>query len=440
MHQRIMVLYRVGKMLRRKVGHEREDKAYDQLMRTKTQHIIIFSMTGVVSMIIGGCVTWYTGEFRTDTTWDTANPTMKTVILCLQIIVSLTTVVACCLITQFYRLLLINKRKEWSGIDDPTNDMQSRTIEAAYSFWRSSWLKNMYILEILIHVIHPLFVFQSFSTSLYTLCQIFMFTRLYLFSRMLHTFSRPYKLRIEIINSNREFQTMNLRIKMGLTLKMLFYNKTVLVLCTALASSITVFSFMIFLLERNEQKDEFGRLENVLWFSFITFTTIGFGDFVPQTISGRICTVLLGITGVVITTIFSGVLTNKLAPTKIQRYIVEYLAVRSTLRVYEEKAAFLLQAVFKQHLLKKRKMTSIQSHKSNKVYGAIKGFRRARFDVKGAILPSMDPVLEDKLTQLKHYLVELDHRLQEQHTQVRTLQQTIDYEMASILRTLGIGG
>ncbi|KAJ9457156.1 Potassium voltage-gated channel protein Shab [Diplonema papillatum] len=441
-HRRVAVLSRVGMMLRRKVGHEREDKAYDSLMRSKTLHIVTFSMGGIVAMVAEGCITWYTGEFRTDTRWEDAHPTVKTVMLCLQIVITFSTIVTMFLIAQYYRLQLLNKRKEWSKVEtDIVSKAEERAIERSYSFWSSSWLRFTFTLEILVHAIHPVFLFQDLSGTFFTLCQIFMFSRMYLFGRVLHTFSRPYKLRIEIINSNREFQTMNLRIKMGLTLKMLFYSRTVLVLFCAFCTSIAVFSFMIFLVERTEQRDEFGRLENVFWFSFITFTTIGFGDFVPKTLSGRILTVLLSVTGVIITSTFSGVLTNKLAPTKIQRFVVEYLKVREALDIYREKAAILIQASFKSYLKRKRRtvreaQTEKVGHKSNQVYGAVKEFRRARSSVKGAVLPAMDPVLQDKVTQLNNYLRDLDEKLTEQQYQMKALQSKIDDELAAIMNML----
>eukprot|EP01059_Diplonema_ambulator_P035427 TRINITY_DN8323_c0_g1_i1.p1 TRINITY_DN8323_c0_g1~~TRINITY_DN8323_c0_g1_i1.p1 ORF type:complete len:462 (+),score=78.21 TRINITY_DN8323_c0_g1_i1:208-1386(+) len=390
-------------------------------------------MCGVFSMVVSGCITWYTGEFRTDTTWESASPSVKTIMLCLQLMITLTTIVTICLIIQYYRLLLLNKRQEWSRIDvEEADPHEKHQITSSYSFWRSGWLRTSLFFEVLVHAVHPIFLFQTKGRTFFTLCQIAMFMRLYLFVRMLHTFSRPYKLRIEIVSSNREFQTMNLRIKMGLTLKMLFYARTGVVLAASFALVIAVFSFMIFLVERNEQRNEFGRLENVFWFSFITFTTIGFGDFVPMTVSGRILTVMLGICGIIITTMFSGVLTNKLAPTKVQRYVVEYLTVRDALQSYRKKAALLIEAAYIRH----SKRSALSGHKSNHIYGAVKDFRRARFDVKGSVLPSMDPVLEDKLVQLKGYLRDLDQKLSEQQDQMRQLQDKVDYELAAILRSL----
>eukprot|EP01063_Lacrimia_lanifica_P033388 TRINITY_DN5912_c0_g1_i2.p1 TRINITY_DN5912_c0_g1~~TRINITY_DN5912_c0_g1_i2.p1 ORF type:complete len:404 (+),score=112.24 TRINITY_DN5912_c0_g1_i2:684-1895(+) len=400
------------------------------MMRAKTLHITIFSMLGLISMIVGGSLTWYTGDFRADTHWKNADPTMKTVMLSIQVILSLSTLVTVFLIMQYYRMLLLSKRSEWSMADDYTEINPD-----SYSFLQSQALRYGLVGEILVHLVHPVFVMQDVSYSLFTLCQIFMFARLYLFVRILHTFSRSYRLRIEIINSNRDFQTMNLRIKMNLTLKMLFYNRTYVVLALAFFTSISVYSFMIFLVERNEQRHNFGRLENVFWFSFITFTTIGFGDFVPATTPGRAITILLGITGVIVTTVFSGVLTNKLAPTKIQRYVVEYLQVREATDHYRQCAGKLLLAAFRTRVAKKRGMVGA-GHKSNLIYGAIKQFRRARFAVRGAVLPSTDPVLEEKMVNLKQYLRSLEAKLSAQQDMMRDLQDKIDYELASILRLL----
>eukprot|EP01062_Namystynia_karyoxenos_P034375 TRINITY_DN25208_c0_g1_i1.p1 TRINITY_DN25208_c0_g1~~TRINITY_DN25208_c0_g1_i1.p1 ORF type:complete len:515 (+),score=217.94 TRINITY_DN25208_c0_g1_i1:106-1545(+) len=439
--QKVAVLHRVGRMLRRKVGHEREDKAYDALMRSKDLHICMFSMTGLGAMIVGGATTWYTGEFRDDTKWEEADATIKTVMLCLQLVVSLTTVVAICLIAQYYRLLLLNKRKEWSGVDleNPTAEEEER-MSVAYSFWQSDYLKYQFMLEVAVHVIHPIFAMQSFSHTFYTLCQIWMFTRIYLFIRILHTFSKPYKLRIEIINSNREFQSMNLRIRMGLTLKMLFYSRTGTVLFVSTVATLMVFSFCIFLLERDAQRNDFGRLENVAWFSFITFTTIGFGDFAPVTTAGRFVTVLLGIAGVIITTMFAGVLTNRMAPTKVQRFVVEYLKIRDCLDVYRDSAATLIQSTWRQYHQRRKASRAgpggPAAHKGNRIYGAVKAFRRARFGVKGAVLPSMDPVLEDKIQQLKGFLRELNTRLQEQQLEMKSLQEKVNNELAQILHAL----
>jgi voltage-gated potassium channel len=47
-----------------------------------------------------------------------------------------------------------------------------------------------------------------------------------------------------------------------------------------------------------------------LWYSFISFTTIGFGDIVAITFIGRICTVILVIYGMLIIALIPGVIVS----------------------------------------------------------------------------------------------------------------------------------
>jgi voltage-gated potassium channel len=60
-----------------------------------------------------------------------------------------------------------------------------------------------------------------------------------------------------------------------------------------LASSIAMHEF-----EREAQPDKFGHLGDSVWWSFVTLTTVGYGDLYPVTIGGRIVavgTMLVGI-------------------------------------------------------------------------------------------------------------------------------------------------
>lgn len=49
---------------------------------------------------------------------------------------------------------------------------------------------------------------------------------------------------------------------------------------------------------------------DALWYSFAVVTTIGFGDFVAQTILGRIVTVLLGIYGIIVVAVITSIIVN----------------------------------------------------------------------------------------------------------------------------------
>jgi voltage-gated potassium channel len=53
-------------------------------------------------------------------------------------------------------------------------------------------------------------------------------------------------------------------------------------------------------------------MTNVVWFTIITMTTVGFGDIYPRSLTGRIIVVVLIIWGRVIVSLIIVVLTNSL--------------------------------------------------------------------------------------------------------------------------------
>lgn len=59
-------------------------------------------------------------------------------------------------------------------------------------------------------------------------------------------------------------------------------------------------SIMIFYFEHAAQPDKFVNLGDGLWWSIITFTTIGYGDIVPITMMGRILGGVIGMAGILL--------------------------------------------------------------------------------------------------------------------------------------------
>lgn len=58
---------------------------------------------------------------------------------------------------------------------------------------------------------------------------------------------------------------------------------------------------------------DFESLENSIWFVWITMTTVGYGDFYPKTIFGRVLTIIISIWGIFIVSMMVVVLSNFLA-------------------------------------------------------------------------------------------------------------------------------
>jgi len=76
------------------------------------------------------------------------------------------------------------------------------------------------------------------------------------------------------------------------------------------------FGFMIRVAEaplsRNKATSNFSSLENCLWISIITMTTVGFGDITPVTTGGRIIMIFCSVFGVVIISLMVVTVTNTL--------------------------------------------------------------------------------------------------------------------------------
>ena len=67
-------------------------------------------------------------------------------------------------------------------------------------------------------------------------------------------------------------------------------------------------SIIIYLAEGSAQPEAFGSIPRAFWWSTITLTTIGYGDVYPITIIGKICTVIISISGIGIVAIPTGII------------------------------------------------------------------------------------------------------------------------------------
>ena len=75
-----------------------------------------------------------------------------------------------------------------------------------------------------------------------------------------------------------------------------------------IVSFIVLMSVSSFILTRFEP--QINNIGDGLWYCFIAFTTIGFGDIVVTTGIGKIITVLITICGVILVALITGVLVN----------------------------------------------------------------------------------------------------------------------------------
>jgi len=76
---------------------------------------------------------------------------------------------------------------------------------------------------------------------------------------------------------------------------------------------ILVSSTTLYLIERDIQPDVFGSIPRAIWWSVITFTTVGYGDSVPATSLGRFFAGFFAIAGLGLVAMLTGVIASSLS-------------------------------------------------------------------------------------------------------------------------------
>lgn len=113
-------------------------------------------------------------------------------------------------------------------------------------------------------------------------------------------------------------------------IKCLFKDSPMLLIGIVFTSSIFIFALSLRIAERDvptilasmsngqsqssskSSSNDISSFENALWLTIITMTTVGYGDYYPRTIFGRIIDVILVVWGTFIVSLMVVVLTNTL--------------------------------------------------------------------------------------------------------------------------------
>lgn len=498
---------RLALLLRRRIGSQREDKDFDSMVRTKTFQIIGFSMAGVVMMLINGIASWslYSSTNNTDAYYDDplVPVRLSNAMYISQAFISASTFVTIALIAQRYQLELVRKRAEWSGtnifevegfrgvaVRDTT---QRDFFLTSFNFWRSR-LAISFGLEVLVHAVHPVLWMASVSavpstpathdyTSInvtYKLFQLAMFLRLYLVHDLIHVCNPAYKNRFEIVNNDPDLLSVGFEIDASLTLKMMVHAWPTLCFIVVSLGALVVFGFATFNLERVEgdvdadSRLEYVKPENAFWFAFVTSRTIGFGEFSPRTVLGRIGAALCVLAGIATASIYSGVLVAQIPLSKELKQAVEYLHTSQADNDLRTAAANLIQTAWRRKLLRRIKEQrenadatdmrgglqegdiimdratakeqaaaaanlsrfgldiSNQGHKADRLYYAIKQFRDARKQVQGAFTQANDVVVNQKMDSLMSLSLALKRELVAHQTDFEATEKEILDQFTSI--------
>ena len=71
--------------------------------------------------------------------------------------------------------------------------------------------------------------------------------------------------------------------------------------------ALMISSTMIYVFEHELQPENFGSIPESMWWSFVTLTTVGYGDVVPMTAAGRAIAALTALMGVCVVALLTGI-------------------------------------------------------------------------------------------------------------------------------------
>jgi hypothetical protein len=423
----LLVVTELAKRLRegRRRTRAKIDNRWDSIIRTRNQHLLCFSMIGLAAsvalsyykwaercwMLNGACNTAFVGHPNATLTIATVDNTSENMpvtnffIVLLQAFISFSTAVCIRVLMQLYKLHLTERRRAWSGLDeiDLINDdggknSRQQLFKQSYKFFSSS-LKWQFLLELIVHLFHPIVWLETAGPgagTVYEVSQSFIFLRLYLLFRVLYINSRIYQQREEIVKSNRELRETGYEVSVTSTAKIVFYKYPSIAVLSMTAMSVVVLGFWMFVTER-DNNSQFESLWDCYWFVWVSVATIGYGDMTAITTTGRIIVLIIAVCSLFITTVFAGIVTNLLSPTREQRLVSSYLSLNEAQKIYRAAAGALIVAAFDERKRNRDKPHGLGTRRSPTMYAAIKAFRKARMAVRESLGAAADPVMDTKL-------------------------------------------
>mgnify|MGYP001079036712 CR=1 FL=1 len=344
--------------------------------RIRKQHILVF-LTSIASLVIN--MTAYLVEWSGPADYiSTGHEVAKILSTCI-------TVLTIALLFQYYGLLWREKRLRWQ-----------RNGYVIVSMWRSSLLWKL-PLEIVVHLLFP----YPYVTQLWEgndQMVIWMVFRSYLILRVMRDYTAVYQSREYIqMRMQETSKTMVMPEMTWLTsFKMLCYSRTTELFTYLSLIFWFVFGFLVFMAERNVDGTKFQSFSDGFWFVYVTFTTIGYGDYYPVSTLGRILSIIVGIVGLGVVTLLSALLTNKLALSREELFCVDCTYQVKSRRRLENAASRLLGWYWRKY----RQRTHRDNASLFQLRKRLKSVKSSRIACQNRGVQSADPILQDRMEEL----------------------------------------
>ena len=293
-------VHMVAEILKRDTVGEFKQVAMDRWRVSKDLQLCVASLSCLAVIFIQNIIIWKLCRAK-DLIVTTDEYHLWIAVLIMDIVKGVLTVLSLVFLTQYYSVLYKIKKEKWLAVLRQTPADGQKDTEERSTLREQEYVRQLlwrYIGEVVIHLILP-FEFMARSSVAYQMLLLGSFLRIYLVFRLLHTSSAAFRRRAQIRSQYQDFRRMNLMVSWGLTIKILFYKYMWSMLSVAALTILIVLAFVIFVFERDEVLDnpvcnkkdhikqqknqqKFQSLGNCIYFAFVTFSTIGYGDMVPK--------------------------------------------------------------------------------------------------------------------------------------------------------------
>ena len=309
-------------------------------------------------------------------------------------------------------------------------ERQTNSEEVGKSFFSSPYFKWMWC-ELAICAIHcppEVDIELSFKQlrgnlhlSLDAILTTLMLLRVYIVFRIVRVYSRWAN-----DHADECCQTFGCSSNTLFVLKSLFKERPFLTLGVSMCLSITIFGMATRTFERpynddNGRKMDFDYVWNAMWMIVITMTTVGYGDFYPQTHMGRFVVVIACFCGVFLVSMMVVTLTESSEFSKSERRAYEIL---SRLKAKDESKHFAERAVKEAMLYYRMKRQGVKKEKIQlkfmQMINVLKRFREKQEEWQTYEAPTEEMLRQltekidvdlEELKSLIASLIEIEQRL-----------------------------